>query len=260
MTINSKSVVDNLWLSYIVYTTDNANPIAVSIMGSQNLFALERQSFVLHLEDQFIGVFGLNSKELMKFFTNGTGNIAGYSAKTIASIASRAAGMVPLEQTDLQSFSTSFSPRGFTFHSKKTLQVPTNNNGVLNYAICVNYSSCLNMGGVYLNVNGQYICVICKAYSTFSNVSNMCECNYGYVRDKSQNCVPITNNNNVAGKATTPIIAVASTKNSCINNFTYDTITKSCICKPPLFSYTSQTNVKKCVAACTGNLTFDIAS
>jgi hypothetical protein len=34
MTINSQSIVDNLCISYVMYTTDNINPIAVDVIAN----------------------------------------------------------------------------------------------------------------------------------------------------------------------------------------------------------------------------------
>jgi hypothetical protein len=154
-----------------------------------------------------------------------------------------------------------------------------------NFSLCVNYTSCIKMDGNYVDIDGQYICVICKPYSSFDSTINKCVCNNGYVRDAARNCVPINNTNNTNTNNTNTTNNTNSTNNntnstgrsganttidinitnnntnnniSCNANFTYDAITKTCICKPPLFSYTSQTNVKKCITACTTNLTFDL--
>ncbi len=51
-----------------MYTTDNSNPIAVNVM--LNVLTNERETFVTRLENQFIGLYGLNAQNLTKFFAN----------------------------------------------------------------------------------------------------------------------------------------------------------------------------------------------
>lgn len=135
------------------------------------------------------------------------------------------------------------------------------------------------MNGNYVDINGQYVCVICGPYSSFSDITYTCLCNSGYVKDNDGNCVPIgsitnnSNSNSSTGKTVDPnvtnitVTTVANTtknttnnttnttnnttpKNNttppnntiiitptinCSNGFTYDTATKRCMCKSPLF-------------------------